>query len=123
MARNQDRRLKPAIFQADENGFAALKAITNYSPANPAYSISVISTAHDEAHQLRRAEAQALAAAVAARNCAVAREWEFHNLMLGAKDQVIAQFGIDSDELESLGRKKKSAYKPPGRKAKVERQK
>ncbi len=118
MARNQTRRLKPAIFQADENGFASLQAMTNYSPANSAYAMKAIRAARDEVDNLRRAEAQALAAAGVARSKAVAKEWEFHNLMLGAKEQVIAQFGIDSDELESLGRKKKSAYKPPGRKVK-----
>jgi hypothetical protein len=32
------------------------------------------------------AEAQAAAAATAARDAAVASEWTFHNLMIGAKD-------------------------------------
>jgi hypothetical protein len=117
MARNQTRRLKPAVFQADENGFAALQSMTNYSPANHVYSTKAIAAARDEVDALRRVEVQAAASATVARAKAVAREWDFHNLMLGAKEQVIAQFGVDSDELESLGRKKKSAYKPPGRKA------
>jgi hypothetical protein len=28
-------------------------------------------------------------------------QWGFHNAILGAKDQVIAQFGDDSNELQS----------------------
>ena len=43
------------------------------------------------------------------------REWEFHNAMLGAKMQVTAQFGDDSDEVQAIGLKKKSEYKAPTR--------
>jgi hypothetical protein len=46
---------------------------------------------------------------------AVAAEWEFHNLMLGAKDQVIAQFGRDSNEVQAIGLKKSSERKAPQR--------
>ncbi|HLL77504.1 MAG TPA: hypothetical protein VK421_19770 [Pyrinomonadaceae bacterium] len=56
------------------------------------------------------AETQAAAALAAARDDAVAAEWEFHNAMLGAKEQVVAQFGKDSNEIQSLGLKKKSEY-------------
>ena len=38
--------------------------------------------------------------------------------MLGAKDQVKAQFGKDSIQLQELGLKKTSDYKRPGRKTK-----
>lgn len=117
MAKNQSKRLKPSILQADENGYAALKAITTYAPVNPAFSLEAVTDACAKAANLRRAEADAQAAVAATRNAAVAKEWEFHNLMLGVKTQVIAQFGIDSDELALLGRKKKSEYKPPGRKS------
>ena len=48
-----------------------------------------------------------------ARDDAAAAEWAFHNAMLGGKDQVKAQFGDDSNELQSLGLKKKSEYKSP----------
>jgi hypothetical protein len=40
--------------------------------------------------------------------------------MLGVKEQVIAQFGKNSDQLQALGLKKKSEYKAPAaRKAKA----
>ena len=116
MAKDQSRRLKPSILLADENGYAALEAITTYAPVNPAFSFKALAAARTDASKLRRAELEAHAAAAAMRDAVVAKEWEFHNLMLGVKTQVIAQFGIDSDELESLGRKKKSEYKSPGRK-------
>ena len=54
----------------------------------------------------------------AARDNATAREWEFHNLMPGAKDQVTAQFGRDSNEVQALGLKKSSERKAPKRSGK-----
>jgi hypothetical protein len=117
MARNQSKRLPSGKIVADESGFAALQAITGYTPINPAYKLDAVKAAHAELENLRRAEAQAQAAMAAARESAVAKEWEFHNLMLGVKEQVIAQFGKDSDEVQALGLKRKSQYKPPIRKS------
>jgi len=119
MAKNQTTRLKPSILQADEDGFAALENITAYAPANPAYAIAAITTAQTALEEARDAEAQAEAAAATARDRAVAKEWEFHNLMLGVKDQVIAQFGKDSDEVQAVGLKRKSEYKSPSRGSKT----
>jgi hypothetical protein len=39
--------------------------------------------------------------------------------MLGAKDQVVAQYGDDSDAVQSLGLTKKSERKSPVRRAKI----
>jgi hypothetical protein len=61
----------------------------------------------------RDVEAQKQADLDAARDDSTAAEWAFHNAILGAKDQVIAQFGDDSNEVQSLGLKKKSEYKSP----------
>lgn len=119
MARNQSKRLPPVKIEADESGFAALRAITNYTPINPTYALDAVGKAHLELENLRRAEAQAAAAMAAARDGVVAKEWEFHNLMLGVKEQVIAQFGKDSGEVQALGLKRKSEYKLPRRRAKA----
>jgi len=116
MAKNQNKRLPPVKVQADESGFTALQTITDYTPINRAYSLEAIRNVHVELENLRRAEAQAAAAMSAARDGAVAKEWEFHNLMLGVKEQIIAQFGKDSNEVQALGLKRKSDYKPPTRK-------
>ncbi len=69
-------------------------------------------------HALRAAaevEPRAQNAPDAARDSAIAAQWEHHNLILGVKDQVIAQFGANSDEVASLGLKKKSERKAPAR--------
>jgi hypothetical protein len=110
---DQSRRLKPSLIQADKDAFAALQAVTGYAPANPAYALTAITTAQSSLTAAQQAEAQAVAAAAAARDDAVAKEWAFHNLMLGAKDQIIAQFGKDSNEVQAVGLKKKSEYSRP----------
>jgi hypothetical protein len=117
MARNQSKRLPPVKIEANESCFAALQAIISYTPINPAYSLDAVRNAHAELENLRRVEVRAAAAMAAAREGAIAKEWEFHNLMLGVKEQVIAQFGKDSSEVQALGLKRKSDYKPPTRKS------
>lgn len=117
---NQTRRLTPAQIQADRDAFAALQAVTGYAPANPAYAMTAVTGAQASLASAQRAEAQAVAAAAAARDDAVAQEWEFHNLMLGVKEQIIAQFGSNSNEVQAVGLKKKSEYRRPQRSAKKE---
>ena len=119
MSKNPTRRISPANLQADLDSFAALQAINNYAPANQAYTVAAITQAHAALQSAQTAEAQAAAAMAAARDDATAREWEFHNLMLGVKDQVTAQFGRDSNEVQSLGLKKASERKAPQRRPKV----
>jgi hypothetical protein len=87
--------------------------MAGYAPTNPAYALTAVTAASTGLAAAQQAETQAAAAAASARDEAVAREWEFHNLMLGVKEQVIAQFGKDSNEVQALGLKKKSEYNRP----------
>jgi hypothetical protein len=103
--------------EADENGLAALEAITGYTPINPAYTLDAVRAAHRELKNCRDRESRVAAEAASARDRTVAKEWEFHNLMLGVKEQVIAQFSKDSTEVQALGLKRKSEYKPPKRRS------
>jgi hypothetical protein len=119
MAKNEKVRLSPEIQQADENTFLALKAIAGYSPANPAYSLATVTARYDAMRAAAEVELRAQNALDAARDAAIAAQWEHHNLILGVKDQVIAQFGPDSDEVASLGLKKKSERKTPARSSKA----
>jgi hypothetical protein len=54
----------------------------------------------------------------AARDNATAAARAFHDAILQVKTQVRAQFGESSNELQSLGLKKKSERKSPSRKGK-----
>lgn len=116
MAKNETKRIKPSLLQMDKDCFAALETVAGYASVNPRYALDALKTTRGDLSSAQEAEAQAIAAAVAARQSAVAKEWEFHNLILGAKDQVVAQFGRDSNEGEAVGLKKKSEYKTRTRK-------
>ena len=116
MAKNEAKRLKASLLQNDKDAFTALLRVTGYAPMNNRYSFDTLETTVADLIQAHQAEAEAVAALTGARQNAVAKEWEFHNLMLGAKDQVVAQFGRDSNEAAAVGLKKKSEYKTRPRK-------
>ena len=118
MAKDQNKRITPSVLEADRGSFAALQTVTGYAPANQAFALAKITEAEAAVRDAQAAEARAAAALAAARDEAVGREWEFHNLILGARDQVTAQFGRDSNEVQALGRKKASERKAPVRRAK-----
>lgn len=120
MAKDQTKRLNPSALEADKASFEALQTITNYAPANPSYAAAAVKTAHDELLAAQAEETRTAAAAAAARDNAAGKEWAFHNSILGVRDQVTAQFGRDSNEVQSIGRKKESEYKARTRKPKSE---
>lgn len=115
MANNRTRRITSAVLREDREAFDALQGITNYAPANPAYATAAIKTLRDRMDDAQRDATQAEATADAKRAAARAAEVDFHGGILGAKVQVEAQFGPNSDEYASLGNKKKSEYKSPTR--------
>ncbi|HKS28758.1 MAG TPA: hypothetical protein VJS44_13115 [Pyrinomonadaceae bacterium] len=113
MAKDETRRIKPQILAADEESHAALKNITDYAPANAVYTTAALDTAREIMNAAWDRETQAAAAAAAARDDAVAAEWRYHNLTVGMRDQVTAQYGRNSNQAQSVGRKKPSEYKAP----------
>lgn len=115
MAKNETRRLRPAQLAADRDAFDALQGITNYAPANAAYTVTNIKALRDRVDEAQREATQAQAEADAKRDAEIAATWAFHNAMLDAKVQVNAQFGPNSNEVASLGVKKRSEYKSPTR--------
>jgi len=119
MAKFETRRLKPSLLTEDMNGFSALQGIAGYSPSNPDFSLAIGSNAQAAMQKAQQAEVQAEAAYKAARDNSVSAEWDFHNFMLGAKKQVMAQYGDSSNEIQGLGLKKKTEYKTPSRKKAV----
>ncbi len=118
MARNQNERIRPVQLQADLDVLTALRSFSDYVPANPAYALQKLESSLTGMKSAQDAELAAANALASARDAASAAEWDFHNPMLGAKDQVVAQYGKDSNELQSMGLKKVSERKAPKRKAK-----
>lgn len=119
MAKNETARLRPAQITEDKDALANLALITGYTPADPQYAVANGTAAATGMATLQDKEAQAQKAADTARDLANGSEWKFHNFMLGAKKQVAAQFGDDSNEYQSMGLKKKSERKAPKRKPKT----
>lgn len=119
MSNGKTKRLQPSVLQADQDAFDALKAIADYVPANPDFTMEKLTGSHDALDAAQALAIQTQAAADAARDALVARQWEFHEKMLGAKDQVQARYGPNSDQVQSMGRKKKSEYKPRSRSSKT----
>lgn len=111
------KRLTKKQIQEDIDAFAALQAVAGYAPSNADFSLANATASHAAMEASQTDEVQKQAALDAARDAAADDEWAFHNLMLGVKTQIKAQFGADSDELQAIGLKKKSEYKKPsGRK-------
>jgi len=111
------KRLSKKVIQEDNEAFAALQAIDGYNPSNPEFTLANVTASNQTMTTKQTEEVQKQAVADAARDAAADAEWERHNKMLGAKTQVKAQFGEDSDEYASMGMKKKSEYKRGRRKA------
>jgi len=117
MADKKTKPLSPKILQEDLDAYAALKSMVGYAPANPDFTLAKGTTARTARLDAEDASAQAKAAEAAARDGEVAAQWAFHDFILGARTQVIAQFGDDSNEKQAMGLKKKSEYKSPSKKA------
>ena len=97
--------------QEDREAFAALQAIANYNPSNLEYDLVKVTESHQAMMTDQTEEIQKRAVANAAGDKATDSERSFHNKILGAKNQVKAQFGENSDEFASLGMKKKNEYR------------
>ena len=119
MAKNQSIRIRPMALQGDMAAHTALQSISTYAPADPAYAKTVLAGKLDAMKAAQEAKVNAQNALASARDLAAAAEWDFHNSMLGVKDQVIAQYGKDSDEMQAMGLKKKSEHKAPRSKKKA----
>jgi len=115
MAVNQTRRLSLEVLRADHMTLVALHALADYHPHNPAHTAEAIAGLDETLEQAHEIEIRTGNTHESARNGAIAAEWAVHNALLGAKAQVIAQYGTDSDAVQSLGLKRKSERKRPTR--------
>lgn len=100
---------------ANRTALRALKLLTNYTPQNSAYTKDALLAIDSELTQVEEREfalEMSLNATRAARDELTAK---LHEGMLGAKAAVLSQFGPNSDQLESLGLKKKNEYRRTAR--------
>jgi hypothetical protein len=115
MAKNQTVPVTADVLKADADALAALADISDYKPANTDFALAKLQAASDALKEAADAFAQAEADWQTARDNNVAAQWAFHNAMLGGKQQVVAQYGDDSDEAQAVGLTKKSERAKPSR--------
>jgi hypothetical protein len=108
MAPNRPYRLNSDTAKADQEAVTAVQQLNDYAPFNPAYKVEVLVALKQRIQQARDNETNARSALAAARDEIVASEWALHDAVVGARTQVIAQYGPDSDAIAAMGLKKKS---------------
>lgn len=106
MAKNA--RLSPNKLAKEKENFASLKQITGYDPRKDEYKVANIQTVVDRLDASLEREAQLNAELDTLRDQIAADCTALSEKNDGAALQVAAQFGEDSNEYQSLGRKRKS---------------
>jgi hypothetical protein len=109
-------RIVQKELQKDVYTSNALQGINGYVPTNPALSAENLAILQQEMQEKQRIETQKEGEYKASRDTAVKSERAFHEAVLGVRDQVRALFGVDSDEYQSIGMKKKTEYKTRSKK-------
>ncbi|MBK7578215.1 MAG: hypothetical protein IPI24_12405 [Ignavibacteria bacterium] len=111
MAKRTTTRVTQRVLTQDKQIATAVLTLKDYNPANKEFTAQRLREALKELEEATAAEQKALEAVAKAREVSVRIEGEFHELVLGTKRQVLAQYGDDSDEITRLGMKKKSERK------------
>ncbi|RCJ14694.1 hypothetical protein A6S26_11400 [Nostoc sp. ATCC 43529] len=116
---NTTRRLRPQLISEDVSSWYGLQTVSTYETNRADASAAKLQQAYQAmlAQQQTETEKQALYRAAA--DAARLAEWEFHNTVLAMKQVVRGQYGLDSDQAQAVGLKKKSDYKRPSRKKSV----
>jgi hypothetical protein len=106
MARN--KRLSPNQLTREKGYFTNLKNIAGYHPQNPEYAVAAIQPVEDIIESSLDEETRLLARLAEVRDIIAENSTIFVQKNDGAALQVAAQFGEDSPEYQSMGRKRKS---------------
>jgi hypothetical protein len=106
MAKN--RRLSPNKLAEEKSSFSNLKNITDYHSIKAEYGVAAIQPVVDALDAALAEEAQLIARLAEVKDIIAQKSTEFVEKNDGAAIQVAAQFGEDSPQYQSLGRKRKS---------------
>ncbi|MDZ7965290.1 MAG: hypothetical protein RM368_09985 [Nostoc sp. DedSLP03] len=116
---NTTRRLRPQLISEDVTSWHGLQTITSYETNRGDASATKLQQAYQAMLAQQQAETEKQALYRAAADAARLAEWEFHNTVLAMKEVVRGQYGLNSDQAQAVGLKKKSEYKRPSRKKSV----
>ena len=101
-------RLSPNKLAEIKSSFAGLKTIADYKPVKTEFEVSAVQPVETAIDDLTLQEAQILAQLGDVRDQLADKGFEFTQKMKGAAQQVTAQYGDDSAEIQKLGRKRTS---------------
>lgn len=101
-------RLNPKSISDDLQTLDAIEAMSDYAPPNTDFSKTALNGLKQAMQTKRATETVKAGEAAAARDEADAAERAFHEAVTGARVAVKAQYGKDSNELQSAGMKKAS---------------
>ncbi len=108
MGKDTRKRLAKDDIQVDQRSLQGLQTLGDYAPANSAYSVHTLTNLGNAMEEAHNAEAQAVKVLAELRKAAIDAEWAFHEGILGARVQVVAQYGADAPAVQLLGLKRKS---------------
>lgn len=117
---NSLKRLSRSMIDDDRQTFLALKNIADYTPLNKEVEVSKVEALAQEMQAAQDQEAIQEHTLDALRDKSTLAERDFHDAITECKQQVRAQYGPNSDEVNSLGLKKKMDYQRRTRKTTVQ---
>jgi len=107
----------PTTLAADHTTVIALQGLSDYQPMNASYSTTQLLQMQAALAQADQAEKAAEVALAQARSVRLAASHAYHNLVVGARAQVIAQYGPDAPAISLIGLTRKSERKRPARRS------
>jgi len=119
MTSTSTSRVSTQQLNADIDTYSALKAISDYQPHNPRYTRQSAGDALDQMRAADEAAIQAQNTLAATRDALLVAQREFHEIILGVKNEAKVIYGPDSDQVSALGLKKKSERAKPKRTTKT----
>ena len=117
MAIDQNRRIRADDLQADNRALIGIQTLEDYAPRSTECTVEALAALGEKVLQAQQNEIRAAQALERARSAAIAAEWQLHNALLLAKNEVRVQYGEDSDAMQTLGLKKRSERRRPARTA------
>jgi hypothetical protein len=106
-------RLPADVIAADRALLLAIQSLSDYQPLNGAYSLAALQQAEATLSQAEQSTVRAEDALNQARAVEQDMAHFLHDIALGVKTQVIAQYGPDSTAVEIIGLTRKSDRKRP----------
>ncbi|NTU83307.1 MAG: hypothetical protein HGA45_28715 [Chloroflexales bacterium] len=117
MPSRQDYPLSPAVLANDRATLDALQDIVDYAPHNLEHGTAALRECEVALRQAELETERARLAYELARERQIQAGWALHNRTVGARAEVVAQFGPDSHAVSAIGLTRKSERKRATRRA------